>query len=231
MKIAIISDIHANLEALSAVVATLDECDSVFLLGDIIGYGAEPNSVVEKVKEMRPSQVLSGNHEYAVTTGDLSKFHSPHGIKAIEWTRDKLTKENHSYLSSLSPSFSAEAEGVRIAGYHGSPRDPLNEYVYPITPKPVMRTLLELSRADVLLLGHSHIPMQIDIGSGLIVNPGSVGQPRDGDPRASYGILEVSAERVSYSVRRVKYDVYLAARKIFENNLPRILGDRLIFGF
>jgi predicted phosphodiesterase len=103
--------------------------------------------------------------------------------------------------------------------------------VYPITPKSTFRTLLELAKADVLLLGHSHIPVEVVLGSKLVVNPGSVGQPRDGDSRASYAILEVHDGRLSHTIRRVRYDVDSAARKILESHLPGILADRLHFGF
>lgn len=231
MQFAILSDIHSNFEALSAVVREIGNCDAVFLLGDITGYGAEPNRVIETVKKLKPQMVLAGNHEYSISTGDLSRFHTPHGIKTIQWTREQLTEENLQYISRLQHSFSTKLERFRISAYHGSPRDQLNEYVYPIASKSTFKTLLELAKADVLLLGHSHIPMEVVLGTKLVLNPGSVGQPRDGDVRASYAILEVRNGRLSHTIHRVRYDVDSAARKILENHLPRILADRLHFGF
>lgn len=101
MKIALLSDIHSNLNALSSVISELGNCDTVFLLGDLIGYCAEPNQVIEAVKTLKPLMVIAGNHEYAVSTGDVSRFRTWHGIKAIEWTREQLTQENRQYVSSL----------------------------------------------------------------------------------------------------------------------------------
>jgi putative phosphoesterase len=120
---------------------------------------------------------------------------------------------------------------MKIGMYHGSPRDPINEYIFPLTPTSTLESLIELANTDILLLGHTHIPFHFAFDSKLILNPGSIGQPRDGDMRASYAIMEVKDGKVSHSIRRVKYDVDSAADKIVQNHLPRILADRLYFGF
>jgi predicted phosphodiesterase len=121
------------------------------------------------------------------------------------------------------------ADGIKIALAHGSPRDPLNEYVYPNTPDFIMRSLVEESGGDQLMLGHTHVPFELRFGSILIGNPGSVGQPRDGDPKASYAILEPS--ETTFQIHRIAYDIDNAANKIVARGLPRLLAERLYLGF
>lgn len=113
---------------------------------------------------------------------------------------------------------------------HGSPRDPLNEYIYPGAPEFVLRSLVDESGGSVLLLGHTHVPFSQRLGEKLIADPGSVGQPRDGDPRASYAILEPSAQ-MRFQVQRIDYDIDAAASKIAARELPRLLSERLYMGF
>jgi putative phosphoesterase len=231
MKIILLADIHSNFDALFSIMNDFRKYDAIFCLGDLIGYGAEPNQVVETIRMLEPRVVIAGNHEYAVVTGDVSRFHTAHGIKAIEWTRKHLKKENLRFISRFPNFFSLKINEMKIGVYHGSPRDPINEYVFPITPVSTLKSLVRLAKTDVLLLGHSHIPFHFAFDSKLILNPGSVGQPRDGDARASYAVLEIGVGKVSYSVHRVRYDVDSAADKILKNHLPRILADRLFFGF
>ncbi|MBS7623224.1 metallophosphoesterase family protein [Candidatus Bathyarchaeota archaeon] len=230
MRIAVLSDVHANLEALESVLSSLAGYDSLFFLGDLVGYGAEPNEVVDRVHALNPDVVICGNHDYAVVTGDTSDF-SVHAALAVEWTRRRLSPRNLDYLASLPCSARLEHNGLRLAAYHGSPRDPINEYVFPGTSEHISRSMIELAEADVLLLGHTHVPMQAETSSGCLFNPGSVGQPRDGDPRASYAILSIEEEKVDFKVARVSYDVDSAASKILQGDLPEFLADRLHLGY
>jgi len=228
-KIAVLSDIHANLEALERVLAGLPSWDELYCLGDLVGYGPEPNAVVEKLRELRPTVILAGNHDHAVVTGDSSGF-VDYAAKAIEWTRKELNRENLDYLAALKPFAVRTVEEETLALFHGSPRNPLNEYVFPGTPPGVLKSLLKLSGASLLLLGHTHVPMFFRSGSSTLLNPGSVGQPRDGDSRASYLVLELEPGKVVHKIRRVQYDVARTSSAIMKQGLPKFLGERLSLG-
>jgi len=229
VRIAVISDIHSNYDALQAVLSATGAYDALVCLGDLVGYGAQPNEVVSEVRSLKPQAVVMGNHDYAVSTGDTSGFVS-HAVQAVEWTRKEISSENLSYIAGLRSKTTFTADGVKIALVHGSPRDPLNEYVYPSTPEFILRSLVDQSESQVLLLGHTHVPFSHKFGSRLIGNPGSIGQPRDGDPRASYAIIE-SSNGFDFRVHRIDYDVEAAASKIAIRGLPRLLADRLYLGF
>jgi len=229
MRIAVISDIHSNNDALTAVLETIHDYDALICLGDLVGYGAEPNEVVETIRMLKPQVIIAGNHDYATVTGDTSGF-VLHAVKAVEWTRRRLTTENMKYLSSLPYSSTFVANQVTLKAYHGSPRDPLNEYVYPGIPNFILKSLLEMAKTNILLLGHTHVAFDARIDTKLLINPGGIGQPRDGDPRASYAIIEILDDSVSCAIRRVEYDIDSAASKIRQNSLPSFLADRLYGG-
>jgi putative phosphoesterase len=229
MKIAILSDVHSNLAALEAVASRLPSYDELYCLGDVVGYGPQPNEVIEKLQLLRPRIVLMGNHDYAVVTGNVEGF-SFHAAKAVEWTRRELAEAGRSYLASLSPSVKLEREGVVLALYHGSPRDPLTEYIFPGIPETVGRALLQMASAKVVLLGHTHMPMLYRYDGCVLANPGSVGQPRDGDPRASYALLTLTRYEMAFEVYRVEYDVESVAQRIIRNGLPNFLAERLYTG-
>jgi len=229
MRIAVISDIHSNFDALEVVRSKIGGCDAVVCLGDLVGYGAQPNEVVSEVRSMNPRAIVMGNHDYAISTGDTSGF-VPHAVQAVEWTRKEISPENLRYISGLRSKTVFTADGLSIALVHGSPRDPLNEYIYPSTPDFILKGLVDESQGNVLLLGHTHVPFSQGLDSSLIGNPGSVGQPRDGDPRASYGIFDSSGE-IKFQIHRVEYDIDAAATKITIRGLPRLLADRLYIGF
>ncbi len=228
MRVAVISDIHSNHEALKAVLSDIGTYDALVCLGDLVGYGAQPNEVISEVKSLKPDAIVMGNHDHAVSTGDTSGF-VDHAIRAIEWTRREISSENMRYISSLQARAEFTAADVTIVLVHGSPRDPLNEYIYSTMPQFILRSLLDESHGTVLLLGHTHVPFNLEFDAKIMANPGSVGQPRDGDPRASYGILEISA-RTSFEVHRTAYDIDAAASKIAKKALPRLLADRLHVG-
>jgi putative phosphoesterase len=229
LKFAVISDIHSNLEALEAVVANLPDYDELFCLGDVVGYGPQPNKVVEKLRQLRPSVVLMGNHDYAVVTGDTEGF-SPNATEAVEWTRKRIEPQCREYLAAQQSSFTLNKTGTRMALFHGSPRDPLAEYVFPGLTDSAVQKLIEYSKAQVVLLGHTHVPMKYSYGRQVLGNPGSVGQPRDGDPRASFATLTISEGEVLFDISRVHYDVDPVADKIIQGGLPRFLAERLYIG-
>lgn len=229
MRIVVISDIHSNLDAFEAVIANLPHYDELFCLGDLVGYGPQPNEVVERLRQLKPTAVLMGNHDYAVVTGDTASF-AAHAAEAVEWTRKKIAPQYRDYLAALKPSASLEKGGMLLGLFHGSPRDPLTEYVFPGMPSAAARKLIESSGAEILLLGHTHMPMLYSFDKEMLGNPGSVGQPRDGDPRASFATLTVSEGRISFDVKRVEYDVDAVADKIVRAGLPVFLAERLYTG-
>lgn len=229
MRIVVLSDIHANLAALERVLDDLPSHDELYCLGDIVGYGPDPNEVVDALRTRNPTLVLAGNHDHAVVTGNLAGF-VEYAIQAIEWTRKHLTKTNLDYLAALKPLARRSVARHTIALFHGSPRDPLNEYIFPGTPSPILRELLKLSGSDVLLQGHTRVPMFFRTNSSTLLNPGSVGQPLDGDPRASYLIMDAEPGRVGHKVRRVQYDIARTSGAIVAKGLPSFLAERLNVG-
>ncbi len=209
--------------------------DAVWCLGDTVGYGPLPNECCRSVQE-RAGICLVGNHDLVVL-GELSVTDfNDEAAAAAEWTSDILTQPSRSFLESLKPA--AAAEGVDL--YHASARDPVWEYV--LTEESA-RATLELSDAPVVLVGHSHVALAItlngrDVRGGLapagteieldgrwLLNPGSVGQPRDGDPRAAWLLLDL--ERRFAAFRRVQYPIKQTQTEMRERGLPRALADRL----
>jgi putative phosphoesterase len=228
MKVCVLSDIHSNLEAFQAVLKDMPKVDAIICAGDFVGYGAEPNEVVElaRSKEMRAVQ---GNHDYGAIARDQSGF-NPIAAQALLWTSEKLRKDNVRYLRGLPEQLNLTLGGKRVLVVHGSPRDPLFEYVFPEVSNQELFRLTKDVAADVVILGHTHAPMTRMIQGKLIVNPGSVGQPRDRDPRASYVILNIG-EEVEVDQRRVQYDIERTAKKIKSAGLPSELATRLFFGW
>ena len=241
MRVAVVSDIHGNLHALEAVLAALEPeaPDELWCLGDLVGYGARPNECCAAIAA-RASVCLVGNHDLAVRgTIDLAEFSGDAGA-AARWTRDVLSADALAFLNSLEP------QGTRadVALFHGSARDPVWEYVLSDT---VAIATLELTEEPVVLVGHSHAALhiqldggdltgglspagtEVDLGRGrTLLNPGSVGQPRDGDPRAAYLLLDLDARTASF--RRVDYDVERTQAEIREAGLPETLAARLRIG-
>ena len=241
MRVAVLSDIHSNVHALEAVLAAVDreEPDELWCLGDVVGYGPRPEDCCA-VTEERADVCLAGNHDLGVLgTVDLRDF-SPDAAAAAYWTRDALGEASTAFLRSLRPS--GMADGLQL--FHASPRDPVWEYI--LTDQAALAAL-EDTTATVVLVGHSHVPLAVvltddgldgghapdgteaDLGRGRwLLNPGSVGQPRDGDPRAAWLFLDL--ERGTASFRRVDYPVEQTQAEIRDAGLPRILGERLSAG-
>jgi len=239
VRVAVISDVHGNLAALEAVLEEVRraELDAVWCLGDTVGYGPRPNECCALVQE-RCAIVLGGNHDFVVAgTLEIDSF-SAAARDAAEWTQTVLDDASLQFLRALDPV--ARAEGCAL--YHGSARDPVWEYVI---DEQTARATLELAQAEVVLVGHSHVALAIslhrgDLEGGLapaaserllrakerwLLNPGSVGQPRDGDPRAAWLQLDLGLGRARFN--RVRYDVASTQREMRTAGLPQSLANRL----
>lgn len=228
MRVAFISDVHSNLEALEAV---LDEVGKlrVYCCGDIVGYGASPDEVVRILREIGATCVL-GNHDQASLDGDVGRF-NPRAAMAAIWTSQHISDETRSFLGSLPREVSTSIGGKRVYMTHGSPDDAMWEYVHPTTHSDLFDYYLQKVEADVMALGHTHHPFQWrSDGGGVVFNPGSVGQPRTGDIRASFAILSVEEGEIQLEVRYVEYDVERAAKKIVDSGLPSSLASQLLSG-
>jgi len=227
-QVAFISDVHSNLEALEAV---LDEVGTlkVFCAGDMVGYGASPNEVVRLLRDIGATCVL-GNHDAASLTGDVGDF-NPRAAMAAIWTSKHLSEESKNFLGSLPREVSTKIGGKSVYMAHGSPDDTMWEYVRPSTHADLFDYYLQKVHADVMALGHTHLAFQWRSDSGgLVFNPGSVGQPRNGDTRASFAILSVEAGEARVEARQVGYDIERAAKKILASGLPSSLATQLFSG-
>jgi predicted phosphodiesterase len=249
MRLALLSDIHGNLPALEAVLDEIDaaEVEEVWCLGDLVGYGAQPNECTTLVRD-RCAVSLVGNHDLAALDQiDISTF-SPAAAAAVRWTRAEMTEATSEYLHGLEPADDTH----EIALYHASPRDPVWEYV--LWPDQAAQCIRAQARR-VSFIGHSHVALffaladerdgaaepldargaqaaagtTLDLGRGRwLVNPGSVGQPRDGDPRAAWLELDTNAWRATF--HRVSYEIDRAADAIVAAELPEHLARRLYVG-
>jgi diadenosine tetraphosphatase ApaH/serine/threonine PP2A family protein phosphatase len=245
MRYLILSDIHANLDALEAVLAAAEGTwESVLVLGDLVGYGGEPNGVIERVRALNPLAIIRGNHDKAACgLEDASNFNQIARYAAV-WTGEALTPENREYLRSLPSGPVLIDDHVEIC--HGSPFD---EDHYIFDADDALRAL-EAGERQLCLFGHTHLPVvfqrQADNFGGFVpegyddttivlrpgiryvVNPGSVGQPRDGDPRAAFATYD--SESLSLLLKRVPYPVDAAQRRILVAGLPASLANRLAVG-
>lgn len=232
MRIAIISDIHSNLEALNRAMTEIEreKVDEIVCLGDIVGYGANPNECVDIIKKTTEF-VLLGNHDEAAIDLSKTEFFNPFARIAAEWTSQTLTEENRDYIAGLG--LTLERNGLFFV--HASPVDP-GEWNYILTPMDAAENFPAMP-TDVGFVGHSHVPevfcedlwtREIVKGEKFIVNVGSIGQPRDGNPALSFGIFDT--ELWSYRNLRLDYDIEMAAFKIRKAGLPKNLSERLFVG-
>jgi len=240
MRWGIFGDIHANLEALQAVLAALskERIDKYLCLGDIVGYGASPDECIEEVKKLNPV-TIAGNHDWgSAGTFDVSYFNA-HAQAAILWTSKNITYENRQFLKSLDLIYQEDD----ITLVHGSLHSPERfEYILDISSA---EETFQLLQTKVCFVGHTHQPIifikrgkhysatsQTEImlksSQAYIVNVGSVGQPRDGNPQGSYVVYD--SETNQLQIKRVAYDVQKAKDKIIKAGLPRILAERLVIG-
>jgi len=244
MRIAVLSDVHANLSALEAVRADLSGIDQVWVLGDIVGYGPQPNEVIATLQEMGARSVL-GNHDgAAIGTVDPAYF-NPDARTAIEWTAGVIDDNARSYLATL-PEVRRDGE---VTAVHGSPRDPIWEY---ITSSAIAADNFDSFETRLCLFGHTHLPIAFRLVEGAVeaipglpgdvvelggeralLNPGSVGQPRDGLPDAAYAVVETGDGAdiaATIAFQRVRYEIDRTQRLMREAGLPARLAERLRFG-
>jgi predicted phosphodiesterase len=232
MRIAIISDIHSNLEALTKTMEIIDQqsVDEIICLGDIIGYGANPNECIGLVRQ-RCKIVIKGNHEEAVLDISLAEHFTENARTAIVWTRNQITEENFTYLRSL-PLVHRASSAMFV---HASPCEP-SEWNY-IFEEDAASHAFQCFSESLCFIGHTHIPAIFSMNGHAsvitkneryLVNVGSVGQPRDWNAQASFGIFDT--DRWTYKNIRAPYDVETAMKKIVHTALPAKLGQRLLMG-
>lgn len=243
MRYLVLSDIHANQAAFEAVLKDAAPFDMIWCLGDLVGYGPNPNECVARMQEFEHVAV-AGNHDWACLGRlNLNDFNIEARM-ANSWTREQLTKANREYLKALPTR--VERDDYTLT--HGSPREPIWEYILDVEQAAVNFNYFDTS---ICLVGHTHIPvafvfdqsserhyvltppysepLSIDTdATRLILNPGSVGQPRDGDPRASYAILDT--ESATWELKRVLYPVQITQERMRARDLPRRLIKRLELG-
>ncbi len=241
MKHAVISDVHGNLEALTAVLEDIDSqgVTDIVCLGDLVGYGADPNECVSKIRS-RARTSVAGNHDHAAVGKLGLEFFNSAARRAATWTERVLTGENKRYLSELPLTFEMK-EGALLV--HSSPSSP-GQWAYIFHPGQAAGEFHSFAQT-VCFFGHTHQPavytdnagfhcgdalgeFRMGAGTRYLVNVGSVGQPRDGNPKAAYCIFD--SEDLVLSLRRVEYDVELSGMKIVRNDLPRALAERLPLG-
>jgi diadenosine tetraphosphatase ApaH/serine/threonine PP2A family protein phosphatase len=239
MRVAVLSDIHANLVALDAVIASIGSVDAIWHLGDVVGYGPEPDGVVDRLVSVGAVGVRGNHDAAAVGVIDIDWF-NPDARAAMEWTRRRISEPTRAWLAAL-PERHVEGD---FSLAHGSPRDPTWEYIVSV---PIARANLAVLTTPFGLHGHTHLPMvwaerdgqveQIAPASGstfaldhrrALINPGSVGQPRDGIVTASYLVVDTASSQCTW--HRVAYDIPAVQAAMADAGLPRRLVERLAFG-
>ena len=246
MRYLVISDLHANLEAFETVMAEARALgyDKLLLLGDLVGYGADPNAICDRVRALKPDGLIRGNHDKVGSGVESPEGFNAVARNAIRWTFDNLTAENREWLAGLPPGPMVVDDVIEIC--HGTPFD---EDAYVFDDLDALRAM-HAARRPLCLFGHTHVqvghflsrdqfglataddqrPLTIamDEANRYLVNPGSVGQPRDGDPRAGFAIVDTAAHEVT--IYRVEYPIAKAQARILEEGLPDVLAQRLALG-
>jgi predicted phosphodiesterase len=239
VRVAVLSDIHANLAALDSVIASFGSVDAIWHLGDVVGYGPQPDAVVARLVSIGAVGVR-GNHDAAAVGGNEIEWFNPDARAAMEWTRSTIADATRDWLAGL-PERHTEGQFGLV---HGSPREPLWEYIVSV---PIARANLAALTTSFGLFGHTHLPMvfaerdgtieQIEPADGstfaladrrALINPGSVGQPRDGIVTASFMLIDTDAGQCTW--RRVPYDIGAVQAAMAEARLPKRLIDRLSYG-
>jgi len=246
MRYLILTDIHANLEALETVLsdAQVRGYDETLVLGDLVGYGADPNAVVDRVRALQPTAMVRGNHDKVAFGLDQAEGFNTVAREAAQWTLEALTPENREWVAALPQGPRAVDDLIEIC--HGAPYDE-DAYIFDETDA---RLALKTATRPLCLFGHTHYPVTFELRNGsftrrgpaaetearlelsegvaYLLNPGSVGQPRDGDPRAAYAIVDTGAKRVE--LFRLTYPLEAAQAKVISAGLPEILARRLAAG-
>lgn len=250
MKILVISDIHANLTALEAVLSNVGEIDAVWCLGDLVGYGPDPNDCIERVREFPNLACTIGNHDAACLNRIDPDTFNPEARLAIHWTQNELTESNTAFLNDLpeiiqQPTINATTD-PHVTLVHGSPRQPVWEYL--LDTYNATRSF-NFFKTEYCFVGHTHLPVLFQLSDGHqsaqlvtpnsnrivelsprgILNPGSVGQPRDRDPRAAYALYD--PDQLTWEFRRVEYDIKVVQQRMQRAGLPERHIRRLEAGW
>ena len=234
-EIAVITDVHANLPALQAALARIDELgiESVYCGGDLVGYGPHPNEVVALIAE-RGTPTIYGNYDYAIAR-DLEDcgcaYVTPHdrelGQGSVEWTLAHTDRRSKEWMRELPFDLRFDVGAASVHLVHGSPRK-VNEYLFEDKPARLYERLAAAEDAGVMVFGHTHKPWVRSYGGVLFVNCGSVGKPKDGDPRGAFAVLRETAGGVEATIERVAYDAEAVAAEVRDSGLPAEFADKLV---
>lgn len=218
MRVGLISDIHSNLPALEAVLDDMPGVDALVCAGDVVGYYTWPGACVDELID-RSVPTVMGNHDRAIVEDTVFRFHGA-ARAGLDVTRDRLEPHQREWLAGLPDDRLLFDDRVRVV--HGHPRDP-DRYTYPAEVDDDI-----LGGERVLVLGHTHVQFTVPLGGGVVCNPGSVGQPRDGDPRAAYAVVDI--ESLEVTEYRVAYPIDRTAEAARAHGLPEALAERLYDG-
>ena len=221
MRLGVISDVHGNLPALNAVETAMPPVDRVVCAGDSVGYNPWPAACLDRIREL-DALTVQGNHDRAVAV-DGGRYFNPMAKAGVEYARKQLDDEQLTWLESL-PTERVIADG-RVHIVHGHPDDP-DRYTYPRSFSPAMLG----EGVDLLVLGQTHIQAIKAFESGVVLNPGSVGQPRDGEPTAAFAVVDLDEAGVDVELHRVEYDIDRVIAAVDEAGLPKQIGTRLRSG-
>jgi putative phosphoesterase len=234
-RVAVITDIHANLPALESALARIDELgiERVYCGGDLVGYGPHPNEVCAAI-EARAIPTIYGNYDYAIAR-DLHDcgcaYITPHdrelGQQSVEWTLINTDESSKAFMRDLPFELRFDVGGTSVHLVHGSPRK-VNEYLFEDKPASLYERLAAAEDADVLVFGHTHKPWVHEYGGVLFVNCGSVGKPKDGDPRGAFALLEATDVGIEVTIERVTYDAETVAAEVRAAGLPVEFADKLL---
>ena len=234
-RIAIITDVHGNLPALEAALERIDglEIDRIYCGGDLVGYGPWPNEVCERIQERRIPTIY-GNYDYAIGRDEedcMCAYPNKHdrdlGQLSVQWTLEHTDRASKDFMRKLPFDLRFDLGGRRVRLVHGSPRR-VNEYLFEDKPAKTFERIAAGSDTDLLVFGHTHKPWIHDYGAVLFVNCGSVGKPKDGDPRGGFAVLETTAEGVTARIERFNYDAEYVARRVLESGLPGEYAEKLL---
>lgn len=237
-RITVFGDIHSNLPAFEAALSDMDrrEAENRYCLGDLVGYGTYPNEIIEMIREHNILTIM-GNYDRGVgnSSNDCGCAYRTDrerqmGKRSIAWTNEHTTRDNRTFLRGLVASIPLKLGDLRVLLVHGSPRR-INEYLYEDRPDRSLERLMDQARVDVLVCGHTHLPYWKILPSGRhVVNAGSIGKPKDGDPRAGYVILIAEGSELSVEFIRMAYDIERAARAIEASAMPDEFAEMLRSG-
>ena len=234
-RVAVITDIHANLPALRVALARIDELgiERIYCGGDLVGYGPHPNEVCALIQECEIPTIY-GNYDYAIAR-DLEDcgcaYVTPHdrelGQQSVDWTLAHTDQASKDFMRELPFDLRFEVGGVAVHLVHGSPRK-VNEYLFEDKPASLYERLARAEQARVMVFGHTHKPWVREHGGVLFVNCGSVGKPKDGDPRGAFAILTPSRSTLEVQIERVGYDARAVAAQVRQVGLPAEFADKLL---